>query len=155
MPIPEKKGGENEQDFISRCISAIASEYEAEGQPYAICKAKYDEMSSLEEEFKTLPTLDCEERMKGAGYTDEDAKFACRKPDNSEDNQQGGVVPQSMARTKFEYPPMAKEKMSDFIGRCMSDSMVREKKQDRIQRARFCYSEYQNRYVMTIGKKWK
>jgi hypothetical protein len=154
MPIPNKKGGENEQDFISRCISAIANEYDAEGQPYAICKAKYDEMNKMEEEFKTLPTLDCVERMKGAGYNEEDAKTACVRPKQN-DNQQGGVVSQAMARTKFEFPPMTKEKMADYMGRCMSDGLVRERKQDRINRARFCYTEYQNRYVMTIGKKWK
>jgi hypothetical protein len=155
MPIPDKKAGENEQDFISRCISSIADEYEAEGQPYAICKAKYDKMSSMEEEFKTLPTLDCIERMKGAGYNDEDSKLACRKTPNLDDNQQGGVVPQSMSRTKFEYPPLAKEKMADFMARCMSDSMVRERKQDRVNRSNFCFREFQNRYIMTIGKKWK
>lgn len=153
MPIPNKKSGEKEQDFISRCISTISDEYQSEGQPYAICKAKYDEMSSMEEEFKTLPTLDCIERMKGAGYTDEDSKQACSKPKEN-DGQQGGVV-SGFARTKFEYPPMSKEKMSDFMARCMSDGLVRERKKDRINRANFCYREYQNRYVMTIGKNWK
>lgn len=154
MPIPNKKAGEKEQDFISRCISAIYDEYPSEGQPYAICKAKYDEMSSLEEEFKTLPTLDCVESMKGAGYTEEDAKQACSKPKEN-DAQQGGVVPAGFARTKFEYPPNAKEKMSDFMARCMADVIVRERKRDRVGRANFCYREYQNRYVMTIGKNWK
>lgn len=154
MPIPNKKAGEKEQDFIGRCISAIADEYQSEGQPYAICKAKYDEMSVMEEEFKTLPTLDCIEKMKGAGYTPEDAKQACSKPKEN-DGQQGGVVSQSMARTKFEFPPSAKEKMQDYMGRCMSDPIVRERKKDRVNRAMFCYREYQNRYIMTIGQKWK
>ena len=154
MPIPNKKSGEQEQDFISRCISSIADEYKEEGQPYAICKAKYDEMSEMEEEFKTLPTVDCIEKMKGAGYNDEDAKMACSKPKEN-DGQQGGVVSQTMARTKFQFPPHAKEKMQDYMGRCMSDSMVRERKQNRVNRAMFCYAEYQNRYIMTIGQKWK
>lgn len=73
----------------------------------------------------------------------------------SEEAQQGGVVGQAMARTKFEYPPKAKESMTDFMGRCMSDSMVREKKKDRVGRAQFCFRMYQDFYVMSIGKRWK
>ena len=41
--IPEPSGSEKEEEYIGRCISAIASEYPVEGQPYAICKAKWDE----------------------------------------------------------------------------------------------------------------
>lgn len=41
--IPEPSGSEKEDEYIGRCISAIASEYPVEGQPYAICKAKWDE----------------------------------------------------------------------------------------------------------------
>jgi hypothetical protein len=41
--IPAPNGGEDEQTYISRCISDIAAEYDAEGQAYAVCKAKYDE----------------------------------------------------------------------------------------------------------------
>ena len=41
--IPAPSGSEKEDEYIGRCISAIASEYPEEGQPYAICKAKWDE----------------------------------------------------------------------------------------------------------------
>lgn len=41
--IPSPSGSESEDDFIGRCISAISSEYPEEGQPYAICKGKWDE----------------------------------------------------------------------------------------------------------------
>lgn len=41
--IPTPEGGEDEKTYISRCISAIAGEYPEEGQPYAICKGKWDE----------------------------------------------------------------------------------------------------------------
>ena len=41
--IPSPEGGQDEQTFIGRCISAIADEYPEEGQPYAICKGKWDE----------------------------------------------------------------------------------------------------------------
>ena len=77
------------------------------------------------------------------------------KDEVSEEAQQGGVVsPGSFARTKFEFTPNAKEKMNDFMSRCMSDSLVKERKPSRVNRAGFCYSEYQNRYIMTIGRKW-
>ena len=41
--IPEPSGSENEDEYIGRCISAISNEYPEEGQPYAICKGKWDE----------------------------------------------------------------------------------------------------------------
>ena len=42
FPIPSPSG-EDEQTYISRCISEIGDEYPAEGQAYAVCKAKWDE----------------------------------------------------------------------------------------------------------------
>jgi hypothetical protein len=42
MPIPKPNGAEAEDVYIGRCISEIASEYDAEGQAYAVCKAEYD-----------------------------------------------------------------------------------------------------------------
>ena len=42
FPIPSPEG-EDEAAFISRCISEIVDEYPAEGQAYAVCKAKWDE----------------------------------------------------------------------------------------------------------------
>jgi hypothetical protein len=41
--IPSPNGTEDEQTYISRCISDIAAEYDAEGQAYSICKSKWDE----------------------------------------------------------------------------------------------------------------
>ena len=38
--IPEPKGGENEQDYVSRCIAAIYDEYGQE-QSAAICYEKW------------------------------------------------------------------------------------------------------------------
>jgi hypothetical protein len=40
--IPSPQGGELEQDYISRCISDIIGEYDAEGQAYAVCKGEWD-----------------------------------------------------------------------------------------------------------------
>ena len=42
MPIPKPEGNEKEDKYISRCISEIASEYDVEGQAYAVCKSTYD-----------------------------------------------------------------------------------------------------------------
>ena len=39
MPIPKPQGGEQEDIYISRCISEIANEYDVEGQAYAVCKS--------------------------------------------------------------------------------------------------------------------
>lgn len=41
--IPGPEGGEDENTYISRCISEISAEYNQEGQAYAICKGKWDE----------------------------------------------------------------------------------------------------------------
>lgn len=179
MPIP-KPTGSDEQKYISDCISQIIDEYDAEGQAYAICKAEWDKMSATEditdvedeletetaqgfayatkesEDFATLPTTDCMEKHKSAGYTEVYAKQAC-SPRKSNDNQQGGVVgmAEEFARKKFEYLPNAKETLGSFMGRCMSDELVRDKKKDRGVRAGFCYSQYQQRYIANIAKGWK
>ena len=42
MPIPKPQAKEKEQDYIGRCISAIADEYDVEGQAYAVCKGEWD-----------------------------------------------------------------------------------------------------------------
>jgi hypothetical protein len=40
--IPTPGAGEKEDEYISKCISAIVNEYPAEGQAYAICKGEWD-----------------------------------------------------------------------------------------------------------------
>lgn len=157
MPIPQPTSGQEEQEYISACIREIINEYDAEGQAYAICKGEWDK------ENMSFEKITCDEcgwswDLKDGG----EDPYLCHKCGNkttkpvSEDAQQGGVVsPGSFARTKFEYKPNAKEKMNDFMSRCMSDSMVRERKQDRMSRASFCYRMYQDFYVMSIGRRWK
>lgn len=120
MPIPKPRADEDEQGFISRCISEIFDEYGQE-QSAAICYSTWRDKDNMSEE---------------------------------EDAQQGGVV-SGFGRVKFEYPPKAKEKMNDFMARCMADDMVREKKPNRSMRGGFCWSEYQSRYIGSIGSRWK
>ena len=151
MPVPNPRPEEQESEFISRCISELYNEYGQE-QSAGICYSQWEDKDKMSEEFKTVPTSDCIERKMSAGYNEEDAKQACSKM-KPNDGQQGGVA--GFARTKFEYPPMVKEKMNDFMARCMGDSVVREKKPNRSIRGGFCWSEYQSRYIGSIGKNWK
>ena len=56
MPIPKPESGEAEDKYISRCISEIASEYDAEGQAYAVCKSEFDKPTELAiEDTSELP----------------------------------------------------------------------------------------------------
>jgi hypothetical protein len=155
MPLPNPSQQEDESAFISRCISEIYNEYGQE-QSAAICYSQWEkENMSSEEDFKTLPTDDCIEKYKSKGYTDEDAKQACQKTiEVTDEGQQGGVV-SNFGRVKFEFRPDAKEKMPDFMARCMSNDLVREKKKDRGVRSGFCYSQYQNKYIASLAKGWR
>ena len=47
MPIPNRKSGESENQFISRCMSAIGDEYSQE-QALGICYSKFRENMSKE-----------------------------------------------------------------------------------------------------------
>lgn len=179
MPVLPKKS-ETEQEFISRCMSEEKDSFPETDQRYAVCKSKWDkenmateditdELDDAEvavegfayatkesEDFATLPTTDCMEKHKSAGYTEQYAKQACSGPKKN-DAQQGGVVGMSeeFGRKKFEYSPKAKETLSEFMGRCMGDDMVREKKKERGVRAGFCYSQYQQRYIASLAKGWR
>jgi hypothetical protein len=62
MPIPSVKKSEKEEEYISRCISEIASEYDAEGQAYAVCKGEWDKPTEMAEheiepELENLPDV--------------------------------------------------------------------------------------------------
>jgi DNA-directed RNA polymerase subunit RPC12/RpoP len=156
MPIPLPQG-QDEKEYISACIREIISEYDVEGQAYAVCKSTWDK------ENMSFQKITCDEC--GWSWDLEDGgddPYVCHKCGKtipkpvSEEAQQGGVVGSgSFSRTKFEYPPISKEKLNDFMSRCMSDSVVREKKKERTNRAGFCYSQYQSRYIANIGRGWR
>ena len=57
MPIPNVNGGEAEDEYIGRCISEIASEYDAEGQAYAVCKGEWDKGNMRETSFEEMKKL--------------------------------------------------------------------------------------------------
>lgn len=137
------------------CISDQMEQYGDEEIANKVCGAIKAGNFAFEE-WRTLPTADCIKQHKSAGYTEQYAKWSCTRPKEN-DGQQGGVVAMSeeFARTKFEYSPKHKETMTEFMARCMSDSVVKEKKPYRPSRAGFCYSSYQNKYISNIGKSWK
>lgn len=154
MPINPSQS-ETEEEFISRCMSIETDTYD-QSQAYAICK------SIWEKENMSFQKITCDKcgwawELEDGG----DDPYLCHKCGNrmplpvSEEAQQGGVVsPGTFARTKFEFPPINKEGLNAYMSRCMSDSLVKERKPSRVNRAGFCYSQYQNRYIMTIGRKW-
>jgi hypothetical protein len=57
MPIPNVNSGELENEYISRCISEIVSEYDAEGQAYAVCKGEFDKGNMSETSFEEMKKL--------------------------------------------------------------------------------------------------
>jgi len=68
MPIPKPQGGEQEDKYISRCISEIASEYDSEGQSYAVCKSTYDrdKMSKIKDtSAKVMARVAYNEKFRG------------------------------------------------------------------------------------------
>jgi len=73
MPIPKPQGGEQEDIYISRCISEIANEYDVEGQAYAVCKSTYDTdtMSKITDTMsKVMAKVSYNEKFRGINLKD-------------------------------------------------------------------------------------
>ena len=51
MPIPNPKGGESQNEFVSRCISQISNEY-PQDTAYAICINEYESNMSMTTQSK-------------------------------------------------------------------------------------------------------
>jgi len=80
MPIPKPQGSETEEKYISRCISDIASEYDVEGQAYAVCKSTYDrdKMSKIRDTAsKVIARVAYYTNYKGINLAPEGEKGAC------------------------------------------------------------------------------
>ena len=147
MPIPAP-GNETEQEYISSCIREIIGEYTAEGQAYAVCKSTWDKENMSKEEFWTWD--ECVEKMLDEYDGDEEiANKVCGAIKYRNQSSE------EFSKVKFEFPCKFKEKMPDYMSRCMSNVMVRGKYKSRSGRAGFCYSQYQKRYITNIGKNWK
>ena len=57
-------------------------------------------------------------------------------------------------KDEFSFPANHKEKLIDYIQRCMHSSEVKEKYTDRFERSGFCMRCFSDRYRNSIGKKW-
>lgn len=74
MPIPKPRAGENEEDFIGRCMSntTMTSEYTDSDQRYAVCITSFREKEK--KEMKTL-YLDCDAEIKAVSDSEEKGEF--------------------------------------------------------------------------------
>jgi hypothetical protein len=73
MPIPKPQGGEQQDKYISRCISEISNEYDVEGQAYAVCKSTYDKdkMSKITDTMsKVMSRVAYDTKYKGINLKD-------------------------------------------------------------------------------------
>jgi hypothetical protein len=55
MPIPKRESGETENEFIPRCVSAIADEYEQD-QALAICYQQMSISLIADKEYRKMMT---------------------------------------------------------------------------------------------------
>lgn len=79
MPIPNPKGGETQDEFVSRCIEAIYDEYGQE-QSAAICYNKFRENMNTESKVLSRIKKFREEELKGINLNEEgevDMKAPC------------------------------------------------------------------------------
>ena len=80
MPIPKPQGGEQEDKYISRCISEIGSEYDVEGQAYAVCKSTYDKdnMSKIKDtSAKVMARIAYDTKFRGINLQAAGLEDAC------------------------------------------------------------------------------
>jgi hypothetical protein len=80
MPIPKPEGAELEDKYISRCISEIASEYDVEGQAYAVCKSTYDKdkMSKIKDtSAKVMASVAYNTKFRGINLLAEAGEDPC------------------------------------------------------------------------------
>ncbi len=80
MPIPKPEGRETEEKYISRCISEISSEYDVEGQAYAVCKSTYDKdkMSKITDTMsKVMARVAYDTKFRGIKLADDGLEGAC------------------------------------------------------------------------------
>ena len=93
MPIPTPKSGENEQEFIARCIKVMYGESGDEAQAAAICYTAWDNREFKKTKSGKYKTLEinpfsgaktklydwdvCIADMKEQGYSDDVAAKIC------------------------------------------------------------------------------
>ena len=79
MPIPKPKGGEGENEYVSRCMQEIGGEYDDNTQAVAICYATYqkENMSKLRGQDKINAMLNFNSDFRGIKLADDGLEGAC------------------------------------------------------------------------------
>jgi len=79
MPIPKPKAGEQQNDYVGRCMSAIADEYDTNEQAVAICISTYQrgEMSKFSGQSKINAMLRFNHDFKGINLLAESGDDPC------------------------------------------------------------------------------
>lgn len=79
MPIPKPKAAEGENEYVSRCMESIGSEYDDQTQAVAICYATYrqSEMSKLSGQNKLNAMLNFNSDFKGIKLAEDGLEGAC------------------------------------------------------------------------------
>ena len=79
MLIPKPKAAEGENEYVSRCMESIGSEYDDQTQAVAICYATYrqGEMSKLSGQNKLNAMLNFNSDFKGIKLADDGLEGAC------------------------------------------------------------------------------
>lgn len=79
MPIPKPKPAEDQNTYVSRCMSAISDEYDTNEQAVAICISTYQrgEMSKLSGQNKVNAMLRFNHDFRGIKLADDGLEGAC------------------------------------------------------------------------------
>jgi len=79
MPIPKPKAGEAQNDYVGRCMSAIADEYDTNEQAVAVCISTYQrgEMSKLSGQEKVNSMIKFANDFRGIKLADDGLEGAC------------------------------------------------------------------------------
>ena len=80
MPIPKVKSGEGQNDYVGRCMSAIADEYDTNEQAVAICISTYqrENMSKITNPTeKVMARVKFDTDFRGIKLADDGLEGAC------------------------------------------------------------------------------
>jgi len=79
MPIPKPKSDESQNDYVGRCMSAIADEYDTNEQAVAVCISTYQrgEMSKLSGQNKINAMLRFNHDFRGIKLADDGSDGPC------------------------------------------------------------------------------
>jgi len=85
MPIPKPTGDESQDQYVGRCMHAIASEYDTNEQAVAICISTYEKGTMS---MSRTPQERVQMRMKGINLI-----FGARLLDEKLADSEGGAYP--------------------------------------------------------------